>query len=81
MNIRKAKRAISTVAQREGVSEQEILTEIEKAIEAGLETAKRQGNEQMLQRWRAMMPGEVPPDAYTLIACLAERLKKDSSGR
>lgn len=80
MNIRKAKRAISAVAQREGVSEQEILAEIEKAMEVGLETAKRQGNEQMLQRWKTMMSGEVLPDAYTLVACLAERLK-NGSGR
>lgn len=81
MDIQKAKQAVSVLAQREGVSEQEILAEIEKAIAAGVETAKQQGNEEMLRRWKEITPGHMPPDAYTLIACITERLQNDSRSR
>lgn len=80
MNVEKAKRAVHILAEREGVPEEQILEEINRTIARSVQEAKKRNKEEMLLQWREIAAGQELPDAYTLIAYVADRIEKSRVG-
>lgn len=66
MDIKQARRAIRKVAKKNGTTEQAVVSEIEKAIQAAVEGA----DGQTLARWEQIPCSGKIPNAYELIAYL-----------
>lgn len=73
MDIRKVRRAVRKVAKRNGVSQEQVLSEIDSAIHAAINTARINKDHSILNRWKAIpREGEIPT-AYELLTYLAEK--------
>lgn len=76
MNPIKAKRALRNVVKMYGISEREVVTEIEYAISETLETVRRENDVTAMEKWRKIpCKGEIP-NAYELVAYLSEEVEK-----
>lgn len=74
MERKKAQRAIKYVARKYGVSESEVVKEIEDTIAETLETIRRENNYEAMAKWQKIpCAGEVPT-AYELVAYLGGKL-------
>lgn len=74
MNKRKAQKAIQEVAKRNGVTEQEVVEEIEAAITQAYRASIQSHNQEAIALWeRVPKAGEVPT-AYELVAFLRKQV-------
>lgn len=67
MNIQNAKRAVKQIAQREGVSEAQVVADMERAMEEMRQDAYASGDARKIALWESL-PHEGPvPTAYEFV--------------
>ena len=74
MERRKVRHAIRKVARNHGITEQEVVREIEIAIQAALEAASRENDHAALARWKGIPCCGEYPNAYELVDYLSDKL-------
>ena len=78
MNLTKAKRVIRNVAKRHGMTEQDVVMEIEIAIREALDGASRGNDHTALCRWKEIPCEGDAPNAYELVDYLSSKLVNNS---
>lgn len=66
--------ALLKVAHNNGVSLKEVITEIEKAIQDAIDTAKRENNQIILERWKKIPYAGEYPTAVEFITYASKQL-------
>ena len=74
MELRKARRSIRQVARNHGLAEEEVVKEIEIAIQAAFEAVLREKDAVALERWQEIPCAGVIPNAYELVDYLSCKL-------
>ena len=78
MNLTKTKRAIRKVAKRHGMTEQDVVMEIEIAIREALDGASRGNDHAALCRWNEIPCAGDVPNGYELVDYLSGKLVNNS---
>ena len=76
MELKKARWSIRQVAKNHGLSEEEVVKEIEIAIQAAFESVLREKDAVALERWREIPCAGVIPNAYELVDYLSCKINK-----
>ena len=74
MELKKAKWSIRQVARNHGLAEEEVVKEIEIAIQAAFEAVLREKDAAAIERWREIPCAGVIPNAYELVDYLSCKL-------
>lgn len=74
MDIRKARKAIRKVARIDGITEKQVVCNIEEAILEAIHTAVREGDQNALGLWSEIPCEGEHPNAYELVDYLAKKV-------
>ena len=74
MELKKAKWSIRQVARNHGLAEEEVIKEIEIAIQAAFEAVLREKDAAAIERWREIPCAGIIPNAYELVDYLSCKL-------
>lgn len=77
MEMESVRRALQETARRHGVTEEQVVLEIESAIEAAISQAGKEGNQKVLDQWEKMKCKDRYPNAYELVAYIGEKITAD----
>ena len=74
MDTERVRRALEETARRQGIPLEEVICEIESAIEMVITQARRERDEQILAQWEKIpCKGDVP-NAFELMAYIGEKV-------
>lgn len=66
MDVERARWAMKKIARRQGLTEKQVVADIEFAIDEALETAHRESDLEVLAKWEAIPCKGSRPTAYEL---------------
>ena len=74
MDMERARRALKETARRQGITEAQVVSEIEESIEEAISQARKEKNDKVLAQWEQIpCKGDVP-NAYELVAYIGGKI-------
>ena len=77
MDTERARRALEETARRQGITLEEVVFEIEEAIETAISQARREKNEQILAQWEKIPCEGEKPNAFELLAYIGKQVMRE----
>lgn len=80
MDTERARRALEETARRQGLTLEEVVSEIEEAIETAILQAKREKNDRILSQWEKIPCKGERPNAYEVLVYIGEKVMEGREG-